>query len=162
MRARSVLVLGLLLVAIVPLASGCDQIEKAVKPKPVVKKVTIEPKVGKPGAALQGALKEAPPATLPLWEGATVARDSRVTKSSAGKTWFATLTTPDKYTDVSKGMAVGFQRAQWEVQLVDVAATDASSTVLSVAGGTASGVVTISSSKDNLTQINYVITSSGN
>lgn len=161
MRVRFVLALASLLVVTAPFAGGCDQIEQAVKPKPVVKKVTIEPKVGKPGAALQGSLTAPAPADLPLWEGAVVQRN-KVTKSSAGTSWFATVTTSDKYEDVAKGMAAGFQRASWQVQLQDVSATDTSSTVLVVSGASASGVVTVSSWKNNLTQINYVITSSGN
>jgi hypothetical protein len=161
MRVRLVLAAASLLIVLLPFASGCDRIEEALKPDPVVKKVTIEPKVGKPGAALQGALKSPAPADLPLWEGAVVQRN-KVTKSSAGDSWFATLTTSDSYADVAKGMAVGFQRASWQVQLQDVSATDASSTVLAVTGANASGVVTVSTWKDNLTQINYVITSSGN
>lgn len=157
MRVRPVMLLALLALSALTLA-GCDKIEEAIKPsKPAVRRVTIEAKIGVPDAALRSPLKDPAPAGVPLWEGAGIARN-KVTKSSSGTSWFATLTTKDKYSDVAKGMAVGFQKAGWAVQLQDVSATDASSTVLAVSGSSGSGVVTITETKNSLTQINYVIT----
>jgi hypothetical protein len=159
MRSRSILVVALLS-ALAVAATGCDSITKMLNPPPVVTHVKVEAKVGKPGATLRGKLKPGAPADLPLWEGAGVTKNS-VTKSSVGVAWSATLTTTDPYDDVAKGMAVGFQRANWQVELQDVSSTEGSTTVLTVMGGSATGIVTIAAQKNNTTRIGYVITSAG-
>jgi hypothetical protein len=157
MRYRSIL-FALLLAAFSLMASGCDSITQMLNPPPVVTHVKIEAKVGKPGVSLRGTLKPGAPTDLPLWEGAGVTRNV-VTKSRAGVAWSATLTTADPYDDVVKGMAVGFQRASWQVELQDVTSTEGSTTVLTVASGSATGIVTIAAQKDSTTRIGYVMTS---
>jgi hypothetical protein len=157
MRYRSILI-GVLLAVSLLVATGCDSITQVLNPPPVVTHVKVDAKVGKPGAALRGTLKPGAPADLPLWEGAGVTRNA-VTKSRAGVAWSATLTTADPYDDVVKGMAVGFQRANWQVELQDVTSTESSTTVLTVASGSATGIVTIAARKDGTTRIGYVVTS---
>jgi hypothetical protein len=157
MRYRSILIV-VLLAAFSLMATGCDSITKMLNPPPVVTHVKVEAKVGKPGVALRGTLKPGAPVGLPLWEGAGVTRNA-VTKSRAGVAWSATLTTADPYDDVAKGMVVGFQRAKWQVELQDVTSTEGSTTVLTVASGSATGIVTIAAQKNNTTRIGYVMTS---
>jgi hypothetical protein len=159
MRSRSIFLIAL--IAVVSLVgTGCDSLTKVLSSPPVITHVKVEAKVGKPGVALRGTLKPGAPADLPLWEGAGVTKNM-VTKSKVGTSWSATLTTTDPYEDVAKGMAVGFQRANWQVELQDVASTEGSTTVLTVIGASATGIVTIAAQKNNTTRIGYVITSAG-
>jgi hypothetical protein len=157
MRYRSILFIALL-AAFALMATGCDSLSQMLNPAPVVTHVKVEAKVGKPGVPLRGKLKPGAPADLPLWEDAGVTKNA-VTKSPAGVAWSATLTTTDPYDDVVKGMAVGFQRANWQVELQDVTSTEGSTTVLTVASGSATGIVTIAAQKSNTTRIGYVMTS---
>jgi hypothetical protein len=158
MRSRWILWCVLVTVAAVPL-SGCEAITKAITPPAIIKHVTVQAKVGQPGAKVEGTLKSGAPSDLPLWEGASVLKSS-VVKSKLGKSWSAILATPDAYDDVVKGMAVGFQRTGWQVQSQDVSSTEGSTTVLAVTGPSAAGMVTIAAEKDKTTQISYVISPS--
>lgn len=148
------------LVAVAVSTSGCDAIKKAVVPAPIITHETIAAKIGQPGAAVRGKLRPGIPANLPLWDGAAVLR-SDVIKSDAGNSWSATLSTTDPYSDVMKGMAVGFQKAGWQVETQDTTSTEGSTTVLTVSGSSGVGVVTIAALKDKSTRIGYAITTSG-
>lgn len=155
MRSRWMFWYVLVIAAVLPV-SGCDAITKAVTPAQVIKHVTVQAKVGQPGAKVEGTLKPGAPSNLPLWEGAGVLKSS-VVKSSLGKSWSAVLTTADPYDDVVKGMAVGFQRTGWQVESQDVSSTEGSTTVLAVTEASSAGMVTIAAEKDKTTQISYVI-----
>ena len=157
---RSRLILWCVLVAVVALPlSGCDAVTKAITPPAIIKHVTVQAKVGQPGAQIQGTLKPGAPSNLPLWEGAAVVK-SNIVKSKLGKSWSAILTTTDPYDDVVRGMAVGFQRTGWQVESQDVSSAEGSTTVLAVTGSSATGMVTIAVEKDKTTQISYVISPS--
>jgi hypothetical protein len=160
MRPRPLLSFGLLVVVALSL-SGCKAINDFVAGTPVIKRVTVAAKIGQPGATVNGALKPGAPTDLPLWESADVTKTD-VGKSDSGKSWSATLSTHDAYPDVVKGMAVGFQRAGWEVQSQDVVSGETSSTVLSVSGPSGAGIVTIAAQEDKTTQIAYIITAARN
>ena len=159
MRLRSMIVLVLLGVLAVS-ATGCQQILKAVTPAALVKHVTISAKIGTPDAKITGTLKPGYPSNLPLWDGAGVIH-TQVVKSSAGKSWQATLQTSDPYDDVVKGIAAGFQKQGWTVVNENLPSTDTSMTAFTVAASTASGVVTISAKKDAPTRIDYPLDVTG-
>jgi hypothetical protein len=139
-------------------SAGCDQVKKAITPAPIVTHVTVAAKVAKPDAKIIGTPKEGAPANLPLWEGAGVTH-AKLIKTDSGDSWLLTLTTPDAFSDVVAGMATGFQDAGWQVESQD-ASGDTSTTVLTVAGPDAAGVVTIAAQKNKTTQIDYAITNS--
>jgi hypothetical protein len=139
--------------------TGCTNIIDALKPAPTINRIKVAAKVGKPGAAVQGKLKTGYPAELPFWEGSGVMKN-KVVKSSSGKSWQATLATHDPYSDVLPGMAKGLQDSGWQVESQDLSSDSASTTVLTVTGQSAAGVITISAEPGKMTQIDYVITSS--
>ena len=159
MRVRSIPVLALLGVLAVS-ATGCQQVLKALTPPAVIKHVTIEAKVGTPDAKITGTLRPGYPSNLPLWDGSGVIH-TQVVKSSAGKSWSATLQTSDPYDDVVKGMVAGFQKQGWTVVKEDLPSTDTSLTAFSVAASMGSGVVTISAKKGAPTRIDYLIDVTG-
>ena len=160
MRSRPLVSFGLLVVIALAL-SGCDAIKGLVSGTPVVNHVFVSAKVGKPGAAVNGTLKPGTPSDLPLWEGSDVTK-SKVTKSTAGTSWTATVITHDAYKDVATGMGAGFQKAGWQVESQDVGSVDSSQTALSVSGSSGTGIVTIAAQKDKTTRIDYVIVVGGN
>ena len=155
MRLRSITALVLLGVLAVS-ATGCQKVLDAVTPPALIKHVTISAKVGTPNAKITGTLKPGYPTNLPLWDGAGVIH-TQVVKSSAGKSWQATLQTSDPYDDVVKGIAAGFQKQGWTVVNENLPSTDTSLTAFTVAATTGSGVVTISAKKNEPTRIDYLI-----
>jgi hypothetical protein len=156
MRLRSIPTLVLLGVLVVS-SAGCDQIKKAITPAPIVTHVTVAAKVAKPDAKINGTPKEGAPANLPFWEGAGVTH-AKLIKADSGDSWLLTLSTPDAFSDVVAGMATGFQDAGWQVESQDASSGETSTTVLTVAGPDAAGVVTIAAQKNKTTQIDYAIT----
>jgi hypothetical protein len=146
--------------AVAVFASGCDSIEEAVSPAPPeIKHVTVAAKVAEPDAKVQGWLRPGAPPNLPLWGGASVLK-SKFVESEVGTSWSVTLVSSDSYPDVVKGMAAGFERSGWQVNAQDVSSKEGSTTVLTVADKSASGMVTIAAEKDKTTQISYVISAS--
>lgn len=159
MRLRSLIAI-VLLGAVAMSATGCQKVLDVLTPPAIVKTVTVKAKVGAPDAQVTGKLKSGYPSNLPLWAGAAVLK-SAVVKSDVGDSWSATLSTPDPYNDVVNGMVTGFQKQGWTAEQADITSSGASTTVITIASDTGSGVVTIVAKKDNTTNIGYVIQSSG-
>jgi len=137
--------------------TGCTQIKEIVTPKPLINRVAVEATAAAPGAPIVGKLAAGMPADLPLWPGASVLKTG-VVKSELGKTWSATLSTPDPYRAVLNGLGVGFQGANWTVEAQDASSAEGSSTVLTVVGGTSDGVVTVTTTERGSVEIGYVMT----
>ena len=158
MRGRAALIVSLLL-AVAVLASGCSLINPVAR----INRVTIEATVAAPSATVKGQLAPGIPANLPLWPGATVeaskAPKASKTKGAATPAWTATLATSDPYIDVVNGVGVGFQKANWQVQALDMSSNESSSTLMQVSNDSGNGVVTVSKPAGKTTvQIDYTIT----
>jgi len=143
MRGRATMMISLLIASAVALA-GCSQIQQAITPIRKINHVTIEATVAVPAAPIKGKLAKGMPEGLPMWPGSGVVK-TKSEKLANGTTWTATMGTLDPYKDVLNGVAVGLQKAQWQVESQDLSSGDTSSTVLTVSNGKVDGMVTVSS-----------------
>lgn len=129
---------------------GCSRLQAAFTPPPKV--VTEAATVAVAGAPVKGELHKGVPADTPLWPNATV-QDSTYLKSTAT----FTLTTTDPYDDVLSGVAVGFERAKWEVAEEDTSAEDIRSTLVTASKPGREALVSIADLGDGTVVMEYSV-----
>ncbi len=129
--------------------TGCQKLEQTFTPEPTI--VTEESTVAVEGAAIQGDPGKDMPEGLPMWPGAKV-ESSDVFKG----TYTLVLTAPDTYDDVLNGLAVGLQRAGWEVAEDSSGDEGGRVAVLTVSTDGLAGFITLAESEAGTT-IEYVL-----
>ena len=157
MRARYLILVPAL--ALMVLGSGCtsvkQQLDAKFTPKPTI--VTQEATVAAVGAPIVGTLVTGFPDSLPLWPGGSVTK-TKTTKTPQGKSYSATLTTPDPYKDVVAGVGAGLKKAGFKVTAVDGSSGVLKATLLMISDSTLEGIVTVSQLPDKPVHVEYVIT----
>lgn len=148
MTAR-LLTVGLLAALALGSLGGCAALDAALAPEPKV--VTEEATIADPDAQVIGTVADGAPESLPLWPGARVEASKSVREA-----FTLVLVAQEPFDEVVNGVAVGLQRAGWEV--AEEAGGDAGErvTVLTIGRAGASGFVTLAEGTDGTT-IEYIV-----
>lgn len=148
MLAR-ILAIGMLTIALVSTA-GCSSVSQVLAPTPKV--VTKAALVAAVDAEVDGELAPGLPEGTPLWPGA------KVTYSGAAEQAYnLTLVATESYDDVLAGMAAGFENEGWDVAQEESGETGARTSVLTVSGPYAAGILTVTEVSDGTVGLAYVL-----
>jgi hypothetical protein len=130
--------------------TGCGRLERALTPPPTV--VTLEATVAAPGATVQGDLPGGVPVDLPLWPSARV-----MEADASGEAVSMTLLAQEPFSDVLAGVAKGLSDSGWDVAREEAGEDGSRTAILTVAGDTHEGLVTIIENDDATVTMVYVL-----
>ena len=136
---------------------GCAPITQSLRPRPKV--IAVDAPVARVDVELKGEqLAPGRPPSLPLWPGSTVVVSAE-TPTPQGKSWTATLVTPDDFDDVVAGLAAGLEDAGWTAEVSDASDGGQLMTLLSAVGASAEALFTVDRSAEaSVTSIDIVVT----
>lgn len=130
--------------------TGCDRIQAAFVPDPIV--ITDEATTAVSPAKLDGELGEGVPEGTPLWPGSRVEASDRIKGTTT-----VTLVTGDPFDDVVAGIGVGYQRAEWEVSTEDASTPEVKTALITASKADRQVLITVTDAGDGTVTMEYLI-----